>query len=690
MGNIIKIEFNFEDSIKKTGKYLVFDVETTGLPINYHAQPDDFENWPHPIQIAWLLFDDEDKLIENQNFYIKQAVEIPQTAVAIHGITTSIMLEKGVSPLIVYENFKKAIENTEYLIAHNIDFDVPILHCDFLRNGMHWTVATKKMFCTMKTGSSFCKIGKQRRDGDYKWPTLSELYQKCFYPGYTINILSGSSAENNLHNANIDACMVAKCFFKLKEFGYLKEFIAKTTMNILSDEHTNNFENLHRILDTWASDNLKWVYRKIEHLGLGVTRVVKDVYGEGCRDDFNTNVIAQFKKWDEKWAHISDKNKTQREKNLSLNMAIEQTQDAQEKLKEIENILSYTFNIDDSVNWDSLKDTKEYEIPNPKNNMEQALRKLEKPYQPTYEELPEKPKREFYEPQISFLDRIIKPLSEKKINEANSLYQEIIKKWGKFRDEVNLKNRDLEESYSKKIQEYEEKKEKLKKHYEELEEKWIKSKEEYISKQVEYNKRIEILKDNYINRDPKSVIQYCKLVLENSKYPDSFPKDFDLKYDFNRKIILVDYVLPNPDDFPKLKEVRYISSKKEMKEYFLSDSQISNSYEDAIYKTTIRTIHEIFESDKAQAIDEITFNGWVHAVNKATGKKEKICIVAIQVNKEDFSRIELSNIDAKLCFKNLGGRSGKKLSNITPVEPISIPGLMGPSVETYLSKSGEE
>jgi len=34
MGNVIKIEFNFEDSIKKTGKYLVFDVETTGLPIN--------------------------------------------------------------------------------------------------------------------------------------------------------------------------------------------------------------------------------------------------------------------------------------------------------------------------------------------------------------------------------------------------------------------------------------------------------------------------------------------------------------------------------------------------------------------------------------------------------------------------------------------------------------------------------
>jgi hypothetical protein len=45
------------------------------------------------------------------------------------------------------------------------------------------------------------------------------------------------------------------------------------------------------------------------------------------------------------------------------------------------------------------------------------------------------------------------------------------------------------------------------------------------------------------------------------------------------------------------------------------------------------------------------------------------------LNRTSLSRIELSNIDAKLCFKNLGGRSGKKLSNITPVEPISIPGF---------------
>ena len=219
MGNRIEINLEFEESTKTKGKYLVFDTETTGLPINNNSPPDDFSNWPYIIQIAWLLFDDENKLIENSNFYLKQPVVIPVDATNVHGITTEMMLKQGIEPPIVYANFKKAIDNTEYLISHNIDFDVPIVHCDFLRNGMKWDFSNDKMFCTMKTGTRFCKIKK--RNGEYKWPTLTELYQNCFFPGHTMNIYSDATSTRNVHSANIDAAMAAKCFFKLTLQRYM-------------------------------------------------------------------------------------------------------------------------------------------------------------------------------------------------------------------------------------------------------------------------------------------------------------------------------------------------------------------------------------------------------------------------------------------------------------------------------------
>ncbi|MCG2710658.1 MAG: 3'-5' exonuclease [Thermodesulfovibrionales bacterium] len=222
------VNLTFEDSTKTTGKYIVFDIETTGLPINRHAPTDDFKNWPHVVQIAWLLFDDEHKLIEHSNFYLKQPVVIPTAATNIHGITTAMMLEQGIEPSNVYANFKKAIDNADYLISHNIDFDIPIMHCDFLRNGMQWEFPKNRMFCTMRTGTGFCKIPGNY--GDYKWPKLEELYQKCFYPNDTVIGIS------NMHSANIDAAMTAQCFLKLNELGFFKELKTKRKKKKTAEE----------------------------------------------------------------------------------------------------------------------------------------------------------------------------------------------------------------------------------------------------------------------------------------------------------------------------------------------------------------------------------------------------------------------------------------------------------------------
>ena len=209
------MNLEFEDSNKTFGKYLIFDVETTGLPIRRNAKPQDFSNWPYVVQISWLLFDDEGKCIEFKNHYIKQEIEIPMEAIQIHGITTEMIKEKGVTPQIVYSEFYNALNRTEYLIAHNIEFDLPIIHCELLRNGVTEEFHNKKIICTMKTGTNFCKIPLS--NGGYKYPTLTELYQKCFYSdNVTLKIKS-------MHRANIDAGLTAKCFFRLKELNIIRK-----------------------------------------------------------------------------------------------------------------------------------------------------------------------------------------------------------------------------------------------------------------------------------------------------------------------------------------------------------------------------------------------------------------------------------------------------------------------------------
>lgn len=165
-------------------------------------------------------------------------------------------------------------------------------------------------------------------------------------------------------------------------------------------------------------------------------------------------------------------------------------------------------------------------------------------------------------------------------------------------------------------------------------------------------------------------MQYCEIVLNNSNYPDYFPKNFELEYNPDNKILIIDYELPSIEKIPKVKEVKYVLSERELKEIFLPEAQINKIYDDVLYKFSLRTIHELFEADVINALDAISFNGWVNSINKATGNEENNYILSIQVTKLVFERIDLSNIDPKTCFKNLKGVSSSKLSSLTPIRPI--------------------
>src|SRR5690606_24984211 len=151
------------------------------------------------------------------------------------------------------------------------------------------------------------------------------------------------------------------------------------------------------------------------------------------------------------------------------------------------------------------------------------------------------------------------------------------------------------------------------------------------------------------------ILEYCELVLNRSEYPEAFPKDFDLEYNPANKLLVVDYVLPAPEQFPKLTEVKYIAAKKELKEYYLSDVQLAKVYDTSIYKIALRTLHELYEADQINAIQTLAFNRWVNSIDKGTGKPINACIISIQVNKEEFEEINLAYIDPKTCFKNLKG-----------------------------------
>jgi restriction system protein len=390
--------------------------------------------------------------------------------------------------------------------------------------------------------------------------------------------------------------------------------------------------------------------------GTRVLKYIVEMYHEGLNEHkilsapneymLDNKINLQKRKWMDKWDIVSSRRKNNEEKEANLEEAGRRTEEAASNLKDVENILLYSLSVNDAVDWENLKKKEDYPEPYPS-----------KPYPKSKIGYPRKPVKE--EPTFSFAEKMFKSKRELKIKEYDDRYSAALSNWEKEKAGVDEYNAKVDLDFESALKEW--KKEVSS---------WEGREKEFLKQQDEFNASIEQMKEKYLSRDVDSILEYCDMVLNNSKYPESFPKNFEIEYNPENRILVVEYELPSQKDLPSIREVKYIASRNELKESLIPVSQINKMYDSTIYKITLRTLHEIFEADVVNAIDTVSFNGWVRSINKATGKEENNCILSIQVNKTEFTDIDLSNVDPKTCFKSLKGVASSKLSTLTPIQPI--------------------
>ena len=190
--------------------FLIYDTETTGLPKNYNAPLSDFDNWPRLVQLAWQIHDEKGDLVEVKSYLVKPVgFEIPYGAEKVHGISTERALREGEDLVFVLNEFNRALALATTISGHNIEFDNSIMGSEFLRNEIESDLLNKNIVDTKELSTDFCAL-PGGRGGKFKWPTLSELYEKLF----------GNTFEE-AHNASADVQATARCFLELIRIGVI-------------------------------------------------------------------------------------------------------------------------------------------------------------------------------------------------------------------------------------------------------------------------------------------------------------------------------------------------------------------------------------------------------------------------------------------------------------------------------------
>lgn len=184
-------------------QYLFLDVETTGLLPKNYGNGFNNETWPYIVQAAWIVADEKGNILKTANKIIAVDVPISDEVAAIHGITNEIAQAQGVPIAEVIEELLEDFKQINFLVCHNVYFDLNVLRGELYRNNIQGDQYKFKAFCTMLASVKFCGILYWP---GFKWPTLIELYDECF-----------RKKLQNAHDASADVKAVHKIFFHLLE-----------------------------------------------------------------------------------------------------------------------------------------------------------------------------------------------------------------------------------------------------------------------------------------------------------------------------------------------------------------------------------------------------------------------------------------------------------------------------------------
>lgn len=199
-------------------RVMILDTETTGLPKSRFANISNSENWPHIVQLAWIVCerrgtkrtDLKFKEVFSNNIVIKpEKWTIPVESSNIHGITHSQAERIGIPIDEAIYQIRRSFDKYEIdaICCHNVAFDIKILLAEEHRLGYNWEMSPFNKIpklCTMELSRDIVKLPfnepHPKSRFKYKAPRLEELYKFLYEKEYD---------GGQLHDAMVD-CEVTR------------------------------------------------------------------------------------------------------------------------------------------------------------------------------------------------------------------------------------------------------------------------------------------------------------------------------------------------------------------------------------------------------------------------------------------------------------------------------------------------
>ena len=189
---------------------------------------------------------------------------------------------------------------------------------------------------------------------------------------------------------------------------------------------------------------------------------------------------------------------------------------------------------------------------------------------------------------------------------------------------------------------------------------------------AESNRQLDELISNLGYSTPKAVQEYVSIVLSNSVYSEHFEVTHEFEFEPSSAELRLRVLVPGPDKIPTVKAYKYTKSTDEITATSLSQKVCRDRYTSAVHMVALRSIHEVFESDRRGLIRTISLEVGTETVDPATGQQTYLPFVVVSAERESFLKFNLSAVIPALTLDRLGAAVSKNPYGLVAAETSGV------------------
>jgi len=184
----------------------------------------------------------------------------------------------------------------------------------------------------------------------------------------------------------------------------------------------------------------------------------------------------------------------------------------------------------------------------------------------------------------------------------------------------------------------------------------------------EANARLdELIRGLHVGED-SAIQEYVGIVLGNSVYPEALSVEHEFEFDSQLNELALTVLVSSPDRLPTEKEYKYVKARDELTSTSLPKKEQKDRYEGVICQVAVRTLHEVFEADRAGHVNTIALTVATEAVDPATGLNQRTPLVAVAGERASFVAFDLSNVIPPATLQHLGASVSKSAYDLVGID----------------------